>query len=160
LKTVAELSKELNISTQALYKKIKACNLTVGNGGLNVVNRVNHVTPHGEAILRGEVQPEQPTVTNQNNQLATEFATYLQGQIKIKDEQIHSLQEENARLVSALENVTASLQAAQALHAGTIRQQIESGGSDQEEPETTVPTPPTEKQGIFARIFRKNGTRE
>lgn len=146
MKTVAELSKELNISTQALYKKIKACNLTVGNGGLKVVNRVKHITPHGEAVLKGKSPSNQSAVTNQPT---NEFATYLQGQIKIKDEQIHSLQEENARLVTALENVTASLQAAQALHAGTIRQQLESGSTDTTEPKES------KKHGIFARFFGK-----
>lgn len=150
MKTVAELSKELNISTQALYKKIKACNLTVGNGGLKVVNHIKHITPHGEAVLKGKSSSNQSTVTNQTNQPPTEFATYLQEQIKIKDEQIHSLQEENTRLVTALENVTSSLQAAQALHAGTIQQQLESGSAD-----ITEPAEPKEskKHGIFARFF-------
>lgn len=149
MKTVAELSKELNISTQALYKRIKACNLTVDNGGLEIVNRVNHVTPQGEAILKGDEQPEQQTVTNQIDNHTTELATYLQEQIKLKDMQITALQgelaaehEHSRTLADELVTITKQSQ--------VLQLRLTSGKSE-------------EKQGFFARLFsgkRKDGESE
>jgi hypothetical protein len=157
LKTVAELSKELNISTQALYKRIKACNLTVDNGGLKVVNHVNHVTPQGEAILKGvetkfdsmvtnQVTNPLNPVTNQVDNLATEFTTFLQEQIRLKDDQIATLQGEltaerdHSRSLS-LELVTIAKQ------SQVLQLRLTNGEGDSEI-----------KKGFFKRLFsRKNG---
>jgi hypothetical protein len=61
-----------------------------------------------------------------------------------------------AETTSALVTAQQTAQAAQALHAGTIRQQIESGGADPAEPITTPP----KRNNLFARIFGKDITRE
>lgn len=54
-----------------------------------------------------------------------EMMQFLKQQIQIKDQQIAQLQDQGSKLTVALENTTVSLQAAQALHAGKIQQQIE-----------------------------------
>ena len=66
----------------------------------------------------------------------------LQGQLEVKDRQIEKLTE---ALVAAQQTAAA----AQALHAGTIQQQLLSGEAeaDQQEPE--------QKRGWFDRIFRR-----
>ena len=73
----------------------------------------------------------------------------LQGQLAIKDKQIEDLNarlsESNAALVAAQQTA----QAAQALHAGTIQQQLTSG-TDQSEGSGDEP----KKQGWFSRLFR------
>ena len=69
----------------------------------------------------------------------------LQGQLEVKDRQIEKLTE---ALVAAQQTAAA----AQALHAGTIQQQLLTGeaGADQQgqEPE------PGEKRGWFRKLFR------
>lgn len=141
MKTVAELSQELNISTQAVYKKIKACNLTVANGGLVVTNRINHVTPHGEAILKGDVQPE---IGNHETNHATEtieLVAVLKEQIKIKDDQIAALQGE----------LTAERE-----HARALTDELVTIAKQGQVLQLRLTTGNVQKQGLLARLFGRN----
>lgn len=67
----------------------------------------------------------------------------LQGQLDIKDRQIE-------RQATTIENLSASLAAAQALHAGTIQQQLAEGD---EQTNDVIKSEKTEK-GFLARLFR------
>ena len=75
----------------------------------------------------------------------------LQGQLAIKDKQIEELNARLAEVSSALVAAQQTAQAAQALHAGTIQQQLLSGesGADQQgrEPE------PGGKRSWFRKFF-------
>ena len=73
----------------------------------------------------------------------------LQGQLAIKDKQIEELNARLAEVSSALVAAQQTAQAAQALHAGTIQQQLTSG-TDQSEESGDEP----KKQGWFSRLFR------
>ncbi len=64
-------------------------------------------------------------------------------QIETKDKQIAAQQEQLTQLTAALEHTTTSLQAAQALHAGTMQQL---GTADQESQEDVVESVPEEKR--------------
>lgn len=74
----------------------------------------------------------------------------LQGQLAIKDKQIEDLNarlaESNAALVAAQQTA----QAAQALHAGTIQQQLTSGEEQRGETEVKV-----KKQSWLSRVFSR-----
>lgn len=59
----------------------------------------------------------------------------LQGQLAIKDKQIEELNARLAEVSSALVAAQQTAQAAQALHAGTIQQQLTSGEDQREEDE-------------------------
>ena len=54
----------------------------------------------------------------------------LQEQLKQKDNQINNLQDENKRLISALENTTLSLQASQTLQAKSLQLLTTTNGTD------------------------------
>ena len=72
----------------------------------------------------------------------------LQEQLKVKDSQIEAQQTQIAQLTEALQNTTNSLTAAQALHAGSLKQLMDGSEStaDKDEPE---------KKGLFRRMFGK-----
>ena len=72
----------------------------------------------------------------------------LQGQLEVKDRQIEQQAQTITRLTDALAAAQQTAAAAQALHAGTIQQQLFSGeaGADQQEPE--------QKRGWFSKLFR------
>lgn len=67
----------------------------------------------------------------------------LQGQLDIKDRQIE-------RQATTIENLSASLAAAQALHAGTIQQQLAEG----DEQINDVIQSEKKEKGFLARLFR------
>ena len=72
----------------------------------------------------------------------------LQGQLEVKDRQIEQQAQTITRLTDALAAAQQTAAAAQALHAGTIQQQLLTGeaGADQQEPE--------QKRGWFRNLFR------
>jgi septal ring factor EnvC (AmiA/AmiB activator) len=72
-------------------------------------------------------------------------------QLSVKDKQIDDLSNRLAESNAALVAAQQTAQAAQALHAGTIRQQLKSGDGDPAELEETPPG----KRGFFSRIFGK-----
>ena len=104
-----------------------------------------------------EVQPktennifmEQLLILNKQLAVKDEQITMLQDQLAVKDRQINLLQEQISQLTAAMENLTASLNAEQALHAGTIQKQLTEHSvmpsSDVEQPK--------QKQGLFSRLF-------
>ena len=86
----------------------------------------------------------------------------LAEQLIVKDRQIESLQLQTEQLTKslqqqavALENTTLALTAAQALHAGTIQQQLtdNSSLSDVAQTESELIK---KRKGIFSKLFRKN----
>lgn len=56
--------------------------------------------------------------------LVSDVVSTLQEQLREKDRQIQQQQQSIKELTAALENTTASLKAAQALHAGTMQQNL------------------------------------
>ena len=71
-------------------------------------------------------------------------------QLAVKDKQIEELNARLAEVSSALVVAQQTAQAAQALHAGTIRQQLTDGEADPSEKDGEYP----KKQGWFRRWFR------
>lgn len=56
--------------------------------------------------------------------LVSDVVSTLQEQLREKDRQIQQQQQSIKELTAALENTTVSLKAAQALHAGTMQQNL------------------------------------
>ena len=77
----------------------------------------------------------------------------LQGQLEVKDRQIEELNARLAEVSAALLTAQQTAAAAQALHAGTIQQQLLTGeaGADQQGQE------PEEKRSWLRRIFAMKG---
>lgn len=88
-------------------------------------------------------------VENENGVISVLQATIdtLQGQLEVKDRQIEQQAQTITRLTDALAAAQQTAAAAQALHAGTIQQQLITGeaGTDQQEPE--------QKKSWFSKIF-------
>ena len=74
----------------------------------------------------------------------------LQGQLEVKDRQIEQQAQTITRLTDALAAAQQTAAAAQALHAGTIQQQLLTGeaGADQQD------QAPEQKRGWFSKLFR------
>lgn len=127
MKTIRQIADEIGVSKQTVYKRYK--------GKLHTEHSNGEVLEQSENV--GVIAVLQTTIDT------------LQGQLAIKDKQIEDLNarlsESNAALVAAQQTA----QAAQALHAGTIQQQLTSG-TDQSEGSGDEP----KKQGWFSRLFR------
>ena len=108
---------------------------------------------HYGAIERKQVsQHAKPSCETSETTLIAMLQSELEHknqQLEVKDKQIEELNERLAEVSSALVAAQQTAQAAQALHAGTIKQQLTSG-TDQSEGSGDEP----KKQGWFSRWFR------
>ena len=73
-------------------------------------------------------------------------------QLSVKDKQIEELNARLAEISSALVVAQQTAQAAQALHAGTIRQQLTDGDADPDV-HSQEPEEAEEKKGWLSRLF-------
>lgn len=159
LKTIKEIADELGVDKQRVYRYIKKNHI---NEALHEALQKNGVKQYDEAaqtlIKQGVLEESASSEAHHevlqnhiNDTVSDVLVDMLRKELEIKNEQIRELNarlaESNAALVSAQQTA----QAAQALHAGTIRQQLASGEAANE-PEA----PPAEKrQGWLHRIFSR-----
>ena len=175
MKTIRQIADEIGVSKQAVFKKIKREPLSTSLQGLTAtVDGRLMVEVDGEKLIKqafSEIAPS--TTTNQltgavdglvdapstkNEEKMAEVdgvisvlkATIdtLQGQLEVKDRQMEQQAQTIIRLTDTLAAAQQTAAAAQALHAGTIQQQLLTGeaGVDQQEPE--------QKRGWFSKLFR------
>jgi HTH domain. len=151
MKTIKQIADELGVSRQAVHKRMKQEPLSTSLQGLtSTVDGKFTVAVDGEMLIRQaftrhNASTKSSTVdVNQNNQVDT-LISMLQRELDAKNTQLAAKDEQIENLTSALEHTTASLHAAQALHAGTMQQQL----TDSEHSDEGV-----KKKGFFS-LFRK-----
>ena len=148
MKTIRQIADEIGVSKTAVNKQIANLGL---RSGLRKNGNQFAIDEHQEALIKQafseKSQTEIENQTQTENHDVSDLVCVLQatidtlqGQLEVKDRQIEKLTE---ALVAAQQTAAA----AQALHAGTIQQQLITGeaGVDQQEPE--------QKKSWFSKIF-------
>lgn len=146
MKTVKQIADELGVNKQKVYRFIKRNCISEAhqkNGVMYydeatetlIYSHFNKISPQSEA--HHEVHQ-----STSNDAVIDAVIKMLQQELEVKNKQI-------SELTAALENTTASLQAAQALHAGTMQQQLlpEASADVTEEP-------PAKRSGFFGWLER------
>lgn len=160
MKTVKQIADELGVSKEAVRKQLDKLPDSVTTVGSN---RTTLINSSGEKLLKKLIQSKTPTVAPTEEPAETAIESLiraLQKELDIKNEQIRELNarisELNAALQTSLQTTQTALetslqttQTAQALHAGTIQQQLISGSSEPSEPAQVHISNP----GFFSRIF-------
>ena len=152
MKTIRQIADEIGVSKTAVNKQIANLGL---RSGLRKNGNQFAIDEHQEALIkRAFSEKSQTEIENQTQTENREVGDLvcvlqatidtLQGQLEVKDRQIEKLTE---ALVAAQQTAAA----AQALHAGTIQQQLLTGeaGADQQGQE------PEQKRGWFSKLFGK-----
>ena len=155
MKTIRQIADEIGVSKTAVNKQIANLGL---RSGLRKNGNQFAIDEHQEALIKQafseksqtEIENQTQTKTQTENHEVSDLVCVLQatidtlqGQLEVKDRQIEKLTE---ALVAAQQTAAA----AQALHAGTIQQQLITGetGADQQGQE------PEQKRGWFSKLFR------
>lgn len=152
MKTIRQIADEIGVSKTAVNKQIANLGL---RSGLRKNGNQFAIDEHQEALIKEAFSEKSQTkIENQTQTENHEVSDLvcvlqatidtLQGQLEVKDRQIEKLTE---ALVAAQQTAAA----AQALHAGTIQQQLLTGeaGADQQGQE------PEQKRGWFSKLFGK-----
>ena len=165
MKTIREIADEIGVSKQAVFKKIKREPLSTSLRGLtSTVDGRLTVSVDGEKLIKQAFSQEKPSTNHQpvdgvvdgqvDGLIAVLQATIdtLQGQLEVKDRQIEQQTQTITRLSDALVAAQQTAAAAQALHAGTMHQQLLSGeaGADQQSQEPEA----GRKWSWISRLFR------
>lgn len=156
MKTIRQIADEIGVSKTAVNKQIANLGL---RSGLRKNGNQFAIDEHQEALIKQAFSEKSQTETENQSQTKTQTENHevgdlvcvlqatidtLQGQLEVKDRQI-------AKLTEALVAAQQTAAAAQALHAGTMKQQLLSGesGADQQgrEPE------PGGKRSWFRKFF-------
>ena len=170
-KTIKQIADEIGVSKQTVYKRYKGKLNTVCAPYAHTEQGVLYIEEQGETLIKQDFLQKECSIgahtyahTERSNGAVLEQSENagvvavlqttidtLQGQLAIKDKQIEELNARLAEVSSALVAAQQTAQAAQALHAGTIQQQLLSGesGADQQgrEPE------PGGKRSWFRKFF-------
>lgn len=152
------------MSKQTVYKRYKGKLHTVCAPYAHTEQGVLYIEEQGETLIKQDflqnnrsngahtersigAAQEQPQDSGIVAVLQTTIDT-LQGQLAVKDKQIEELNARLAEVSSALVTAQQTAQAAQALHAGTLHQNLTSG---EELREVVEDKPP--KKRWFSRLF-------
>lgn len=155
MKTIRQIADEIGVSKTAVNKQIANLGL---RSGLRKNGNQFAIDEHQEALIKQAFSEKSQTEIENQSQTKTQTENHevgdlvcvlqatidtLQGQLEVKDRQI-------AKLTEALVAAQQTAAAAQALHAGTIQQQLLTGedGADQQGHE------PEQKRGWFSKLFR------
>ena len=135
--TILEAAQKLGVTKTAIRKYLtdefreRYCS-SRPNGAINI-------SSEGVALIEEKMtaNSDQKPTTNSDqkptgNPVSDAVIDILRRQLEEKDRQIEKQQEQISQLTAALEHTTSSLQAAQALHAGTMQKQLLTDGSEQE----------------------------
>ena len=153
MKTIRQIADEIGVSKTAVSKQIANLGL---RSGLRKNGNQFAIDEHQEALIKQAFSEKSQTEIENQSQTKTQTENHevgdlvcvlqatidtLQGQLQVKDTQLgekdRQIAELNARMAelsSALVAAQQTAQAAQALHAGTIQQQLTAGeaGADQQ----------------------------
>ena len=157
MKTIRQIADEIGVSKQAVYKRYKGKLHTVCAPYAHTEPGVLYLSEQAETLIKQDFLKDDRSIgahtdthTERSNGAVPEQSqeagvvavlqatiNTLQGQLSVKDQQIEELNARLAEVSSALLAAQQTAAAAQALHAGTIQQQILTGdaGADKLEPE-------------------------
>ena len=151
-KTIRQIADEIGVSKQAVYKRYKGKLHTVCAPYAHTEQGVLYLSEQAETLIKQDFLQDDRSIgahtyahTERSDGAASEQpqedsivavlqATLdtLQGQLVVKDKQIEELNARLAEVSLALVAAQQTAQAAQALHAGTIQQQLADGEADLE----------------------------
>ena len=169
-KTIKQIADEIGVSKQTVYKRYKGKLYTVCAPYAHTVQGVLYLSEQAETLIKQDFLQKECSIgahtyahTERSNGAVLEQSENagvvavlqttidtLQGQLAIKDKQIEELNARLAEVSSALVAAQQTAQAAQALHAGTIQQQLTSGEDQREEDEVKA-----KKQSWLSRMFSR-----
>lgn len=164
--TVKQLADSLGVTKTAIRKRFtedfRANHLqTTANGVIIISDEGCKLIAETLQTTANQIPQTAETVTeNTENSLLQTTIAVLREQLSEKDKQITALtsalttsQEQVKQLTESLHDTTAALTAAQALHAGTIKQQLtDKQASCEGQPEDV---PQQERKGFFKRFFKR-----
>jgi len=155
---ITEIAIECGVSEQAVRAWCRRNHVAKDAKGSFAISESQKTAIYQHYLGVERKQVLQPAETKRGNFGKPFIALLPQGeldrkseQLAVKDKQIEELNARLAEVSSALVTAQQTAAAAQALHAGTMHQQLLSGKSGADQPERE--TEPVQKRSWFSRFF-------
>lgn len=152
MKTIKQMADSLGIDKQRVYRFIRKHRISEVHQEAGVMYYDDVVETQVQKHFSKNATSSEAHQTASNDAVIDTVVSMLRSELDIKNEQIRELNarlaESNAALVAAQQ----SAQAAQVLHAGTMKKQLTDGEAEQE--------PVSESKGFFGRWFGKKAKPE
>ena len=158
MKTIRQIATECGVSEQAVRAWCRRNNVAKDAKGSFAISESikTAIYQHYRVVEGNEVSQPAKASCETCETSETVLISILQKELDLKSEQLavkdKQIEELNVRLAesnAALVAAQQTAQAAQALHAGTIQQQLAGESAEQEAHE------PEERKSLFQRMFRK-----
>lgn len=158
MKTIREIANELGVDKQKVYRFIKQNHINEAHHEALQRSGVKYYDEAAETLIKqgfldetASSEAHHEAHQNRINEAVFDAVIeMLQKELEIKNEQIREL---NERLSECSAALLAAQQTAQALHAGTIQQQLTEGAADLEQEQPQADVASGEKKGWFIRLF-------
>lgn len=175
MKTIKQIADELGVSKQAIRKHVSRLPTTMVSTS---ANRTMLINDNGQAIIRDQVSTKssnQQTTSDNHEQDTFKLKFELEQskkllelerknakereqiyieQLKVKDKQLEEDQKTIRQISKAMENIMQSLQAEQALHAGTMKKNHERLPAT--EVSQSIPDElPKSKKSLWQKVFKR-----
>ena len=159
--TIAEIAAECGVSEQAVRGWCRRNHVAKDAKGSFAISEsqktaiYQHYLGVGRNLVSQSAKPSFATCETSETALISMLQKELDRkneQLSVKDKQIEELNARLAEISSALVVAQQTAQAAQALHAGTIRQQLTDGDADPDV-HSQEPEEGEEKKGWLSRLF-------
>jgi len=158
MKTIRQIADEIGVSKTAVNKQIANLGLRSGlrkNGNQFAIDEQQEALIKQAFSEKSQTEIENQTQTKSQTEVCDLVCVLqatidtLQGQLEVKDRQIEQQAQTITRLTDALAAAQQTAVAAQALHAGTIQQQLVAGeGEELQQERETVP-----RRSWWKRLF-------
>lgn len=165
MKTIRQIADEIGVSKTAVNKQIANLGLRSGlrkNGNQFAIDEQQEAlikqafSEKSQTEIENQTQTKSQTKSQTENHEVSDLVCVLQatidtlqGQLEVKDRQIEQQAQTITRLTDALAAAQQTAVAAQALHAGTIQQQLVAGeGEELQQKRETVP-----RRSWWKRLF-------
>ena len=159
MKTIRQIADEIGVSKQAVYKRYKGKLYTVCAPYAHTVQGVLYLSEQAEMLIKQDflkadrsngAHTERPIGAVSEQLKEADVVSVLQATIDTLQEQLEVKDQQIEKLTEALLAAQKTAAAAQALHAGTIQQQLLSGEASTERQSQE----PEQKRGWFSKLFR------
>lgn len=141
MKTIKEIAEELGVNKQKVYRYIKRHCISEAHQCNGVMYYDDAAESQIKSGLFEKTASREVHHDVHHDAVTDALVETLRGELKVKNEQIQELNDRLAETTAALVTAQQTAQAAQALHAGTIRKQLAGGEED--------------SPGFLSRIFKR-----
>jgi predicted transcriptional regulator len=155
MKTIRQIADELGVSKQAVQQRLRkepltsACRQHTTRNGNTI-----YIENQGVELIKASFSTSVADKLSATND--KQLVDFFKEQLREKDRQLAEKDRQLADITAALVAAQQTAAAAQALHAGTIQQQLASPGGEAPADERDVASPKRGIFGIFGRIKKES----